>query len=679
MKVRHTLSAAFLIIAIIPDLAGQHDEVLERLRYNNENLVVDLGVGLWANPIPMDYDSDGDWDLVVSCADTPYKGTYFFENTSGTSIWPVFKKGIRIGTGFQNTQVSFVKGDPHVLSPGYEYLDFIKNQYENPLDLDLDGHIKSDIASMINIKNEGTKAHLGNIRANQWKYCDYDGDQIIDLIIGIGDWNDYGMEWDKSGWENGYDHSGKWLNGPLHGYVFYLRNTGTNQSPEYAQPIKLLAKGRPIDVFGMPSPNFADFDNDGDLDLICGEFLDKLTYFRNVGTRKKPEYEAGKVINIGRKPLKMDLCMIVPVAVDFDKDGDMDLVVGQEDGRVAFVEHTGRVLEGMPVFRDPRFFEQEANYLKFGALATPFTYDWDADGDEDIICGNTAGYIGFIENLGGGENPVWAEPEYLQAGGEIIHIQAGYNGIVQGPSEAKWGYTVLTVGDWNEDGLPDLVVNSSWGKVIWFQNVGQTGFPVLLPAQSVEVNWLGSPPKPEWTWWEPSELELVTQWRTTPQVIDLNRDGLLDLVMLDPEGFLAFYEKRMYDEKPILLPPKRVFYVDENSVYDRRHEILDSSGGLLRLNGDRAGKSGRRKFLLTDWDGDKDIDLMVNSAQNVNLLENIGQRGDTLIFKDKGPMCEEDLAGHTTSPAIVDWNKDGRNDLLIGAEDGHFYYLRNKK
>ncbi len=678
MNVKNISWAIMLVLFVLPALEGQGNGDLKRLKYNNDNLVVDLGVGLWGNPMPMDYDHDGDWDLVVSCADTPYRGTYFFENTSGTSIWPVFKKPVRIGTAYPNTQVSFIDGEPHVLKPGVEFVDFTGNQYDRPRDLGPEGNVL-EWPVYKNKAGKGTTAHPGNIRANQWKYCDYDGDGITDLIVGIGDWNDYGMEWDKSGWEHAHDHSGKWLNGPLHGYVFYLRNTGTNLSPEYAPAVKLKAEGKPIDVYGMPTPNFADFDNDGDLDLVCGEFLDKLTYFRNVGTRKNPEYEAGKLIRIGRKPLKMDLCMIVPVAVDFDQDGDVDLVVGQEDGRVAFVEHTGRVVDGMPVFRSPRFFRQEAEYLKFGALATPDAFDWDADGDEDIICGNTAGYIGFIENLGGGDDPVWAEPEYLKAGGEIIRIQAGYNGIVQGPSEAKWGYTVLTVGDWNADGLPDLVVNSCWGKVIWYQNIGRKGAPVLLPAQSVEVNWLGSPPKPDWTWWDPSPLELVTQWRTTPQVIDLNKDGLLDLVMLDTEGFLAFYEKRMYGDRPVLLPPKRLFYVNENSVRDRRNDVLDTAGGLLQLNGDRAGKSGRRKFMLADWDGDHDLDLLVNSAQNVDLFENIGQKGDTLLFEDKGPMGDKDLAGHTTSPTVVDWDKDGKNDLLIGAEDGHFYYLKNKK
>jgi len=55
------------------------------------------------------------------------------------------------------------------------------------------------------------------------------------------------------------------------------------------------------------------------------------------------------------------------------------------------------------------------------------------------------------------------------------------------------------------------------------------------------------------------------------------------------------------------------------------------------------GGSGRRKFCFADWDRD-------------------GR-----------------LAGHSTSPTIIDWNKDKIPDLLIGAEDGFLYYLPNPK
>jgi hypothetical protein len=47
------------------------------------------------------------------------------------------------------------------------------------------------------------------------------------------------------------------------------------------------------------------------------------------------------------------------------------------------------------------------------------------------------------------------------------------------------------------------------------------------------------------------------------------------------------------------------------------------------------------------------------------------------VFRDMGKVDDRILAGHTTSPTIVDWDRNGVPDLLIGAEDGYFYYLKN--
>ena len=76
--------------------------------------------------------------------------------------------------------------------------------------------------------------------------------------------------------------------GPLHGYVYLMRNTGTTAKPVYAEPVKVHAGGKPVDPFGMPSPMWGDFDGDGDLDLLCGEFRDSFTYYENTGTRTQP-------------------------------------------------------------------------------------------------------------------------------------------------------------------------------------------------------------------------------------------------------------------------------------------------------------------------------------------------------------------------------------------------------
>ncbi len=634
---------------------------LERLKYNHPGLVVDLGVGLWAWPLPMDFDGDGDLDLVVNCPDKPYNGVYFFENATGdtaTNKFPVFKPARRISRGLQNAQVSFVDGKPRVLSPANEYPDFLKTGLESPKQLPLPANV-----------------HPNKVRGNMWRHVDYDGDGALDLIVGADDWTDYG-------WDNAYDASGKWTNGPLRGFVYLIRNRGPTAKPVYDQPVKVMAGEKPVEVFGWPSPNFADFDGDGDLDLLCGEFLDGFTYFENTGSRTAPRYAPGKRLKTpAGRPLVMDLEMITPVAIDWDKDGDMDLVVGDEDGRVAWVENTGKLsADHSPLFLAPRYFQQEADDVKCGALATPVGFDWDGDGDDDIVSGNTAGYILFFENLSGPrvEKPRWAAPRFLEADGKIIRVMAGANGSIQGPCEAKWGYTTLNIADWDGDGLPDIVANSIWGKVHWYRNVGTRTQPKLAAAKPIEVEWTGAPPALNYGWLRPEGKSLLTQWRTTPVAVDWNKDGLTDLVMLDQEGYLAFFERQRSGSGLLLLPPRRVFEGENFSTTDNRHTIVSKERGLIRLNNGVAGRSGRRKLCVADWDGDGRLDILVNSA-NANLLRQTGSRDGRFAFRDEGTLASENIEGHDVSPTTVDFNGDGVPDFLGGAEDGRFYYLRNPR
>ena len=634
-------ATALALLASVSSLA--EDRQLEPLQYNNPGLIVDLGVGLWAWPLPMDFDQDGDYDLVVVCPDKPFNGTYFFENTEGDVALPVFESPVRISKGAQNVQVSYVDGAPRVLSPGIEHTEFFERGIDSGKELGL--------------PKGGIYTAEGRIRARQWKYVDFDGDGALDIVAGFGDWTDYG-------WDDAYNSLGEWTNGPLRGYVFWVRNEGTSDNPRYSPAQQVKADGRNVDVFGWPSPNFGDFDGDGDLDLLCGEFLDGFTYFQNTGTRKRPKYAAGQRLRSEGSLLKMDLQMIVPVAFDWDKDGDLDLICGDEDGRVAFIEHTGDVLNGLPQFRPPVYYRQRAKDVKFGALATPYGVDWDSDGDEDIICGNTAGYIGFFENLGGADNPVWDKVKLLNAGGHTIRIQAGRNGSIQGPAEAKWGYTTQTVADWDGDGLMDIVANSIWGKVVWYRNIGVEGEPMLDTARPIEVEWQGLPPKPAWNWWDPVGRELASQWRTTPVAVDWNHDGLMDLVMLDHEGHLAFFQRMKENGLLRLLPGERIF--------------CDENGKALSLIRGPAGKSGRRKLEVVDWDGDGRLDILFN-GENADWYRNMGEKYGKTVLKNLGPLDTRKISGHTSSPTTVDWDGNGVPDLLVGSEDGRLYYKRNSR
>ncbi|HHU26715.1 MAG TPA: VCBS repeat-containing protein [Bacteroidales bacterium] len=632
-----------LTLGVTPGLFAQE---LKRLSYNNPGLVVDLGVGLWAWPLPMDYNDDGLTDLLVVCTDTPYNGVYYFENSGvidEETDLPIFKPSIRLGKAVDNASISYIQDKAVITTPQKTYPDFKNSLFEHPEKI-----LSSDIKELY---PEGVY-----IRANQWKFIDFNGDDLLDILVGVGVWGDYG-------WDDAYDANGKWTNGPLHGYIYLIENIGSNENPNYIDPVQLCnTDGIPLDVFGRPSPNFADFNGDGKPDLLCGEFRDGFTFFENVGSLYNPLFAPGRPLTNGDQIIRMDLCMITPVAFDFTGDGWLDIVVGDEDGRVALVEHTGDVVDGMPLFLPPRYFKQQADEIKFGALATPVGFDWNGDGKDDILCGNTAGQIAFIENLGG--DPVrWVAPRLLEADGEVIRIQAGVNGSIQGPAEAKWGYTTLSVADWNHDGLPDVIVNSIWGKVIWYENIGTRHHPKLTKAQPITVEWKGKAPKPSWNWWDPMGKELVTQWRTTPVAVDWTGDGLTDLVMLDHEGYLALYRREKRDGKLILLPGERIFR-------------LEGEDTPWRLNEGRAGASGRRKLAIVDFDRDGRLDILLNS-RNASFFKNMGQENDTTIFRDMGLLDERKLAGHTSSPSVINLSDDDYPTLIIGAEDGYIYFKEN--
>jgi hypothetical protein len=613
-----------------PAMVGTGD----RMTYGRRGVRGRLSVGLWSFPAAIDMDGDGNLDLIVACSDHPYNGIYLFRNI-GSNEKPLFDRAEWLGKGRKDMVAADFNGDGKidlVVSGGY-YSDVVKNRLSQfvPVKLTRNYWIGRD---------------------DLWYPVDWDGDGKIDVLAGVSDWRDYG-------WDDAFNEKGEWKRGPLHGYVYLHRNVGTNQQPRYADPVMLETAGKPIDRYGAPTPNPVDWLGDGKLSLISGNFIDSISLYRNTGTRTAPKLAAEEPIRVGGKVLHLDLCMIQPRVVEWHKDGRPSLLVGEEDGRIVLLEN--RAPRGKePEFAPGRYLEQVDPLLKSGALSRPAAFDWNGDGKLDLLAGNSAGYVQYFENTGTKAEPAFEDRGYLKAGGKVIRHLAGPNGSVQGPAEEKWGYTNISVADWDLDGKPDILVNDITGEIVWYRNTGTRTKPELAPAQPVEVEWTTRPPKPDWVWKEPKGKQLLTQWRTTPRVVDWDRDGLPDLVMLNHQGYLSLYRRQRRAGRLVLLPPERIF--------------VERGGRFLNLATGRAGASGRRKIELVDWDGDGDLDLITDSGDGPIWYENTGTQQKP-VMEARGLLLKTKFQGHNPTAGIADWNGDGRLDLIVGAEDGLFYYF----
>ena len=74
--------------------------------------------------------------------------------------------------------------------------------------------------------------------------------------------------------------------------------------PGFLPPVKIHAAGKPIDVqrSGHAAPFVGDFDGDGKLDLLVGQYHEgRLRIYRNVGTNREPKFDSYTWFEAGGK------------------------------------------------------------------------------------------------------------------------------------------------------------------------------------------------------------------------------------------------------------------------------------------------------------------------------------------------------------------------------------------
>jgi hypothetical protein len=87
----------------------------------------------------------------------------------------------------------------------------------------------------------------------------------------------------------------------------------------------------PLHNWGINSPAIADLDNDGDFDVLCGDEYGDFYFLRNDGTSNSPEFANPQLNPFSLEALN-SWGINSPAIADLDADGDFDVLCGDEYG-----------------------------------------------------------------------------------------------------------------------------------------------------------------------------------------------------------------------------------------------------------------------------------------------------------------------------------------------------------
>jgi hypothetical protein len=265
-----------------------------------------------------------------------------------------------------------------------------------------------------------------------------------------------------------------------------------------------------------------DTDGDNDMDALIGDSgANNSLFVENGGTSASalmvppqdsifPAYDVTSLIH----------AFSMHAYIDMDNDGNKDLLITPrewEDNRcIRFYKNNGTTAN--PVFAYQTDVLLQDQMIDVGEGAGPVLFDYNNDGLKDLIISNywaTNGLnvsrgLTLYENNGTLTNP------------SFMYVTSDYAGL---SSTNLAGPYYPAFGDIDNDGDFDLVIGGDVGKFYLFTNTAGAGNI------------------PSFTYTTPSVVDQIDVGQaSTPQLIDLDRDGLLDLISGHKNGFIKYYK-----------------------------------------------------------------------------------------------------------------------------------------
>jgi hypothetical protein len=287
-----------------------------------------------------------------------------------------------------------------------------------------------------------------------------------------------------------------------------------------------------------------DLNGDGLKDLVVGDIdFPNLIALMNGGTTDSAHMISQDSLFPGNPdPIRL---FAFPACsfLDMDNDGIRDLVVYPFDPTLYKTENkyscwfywnSGTNDHPEFQFRTRNFFQNEM--IDVGTNAYPVIADVNGDGLPDLLIGNYGYYdssyyyqavlhsvftsrIAYYKNTGQTDNP------------SFHLVTDDFGGLSQLKSVAAYP----AFGDLEGDGDPDMITGSDDGSLAYFQNTAGPGNePVFMPPQ---LHYKG----------------IDAGSFSAPQLFDLDRDGLLDLVIGNQEGKIVYYRNEGSVSSPLFI------------------------------------------------------------------------------------------------------------------------------